>query len=173
MEKVMVQIVGILIIFISCQNIDNKGVVESLGAIDNESNEFIGKWVSVDNVIPKNAILWIKEDNTFKYEFKAGLSSGFSNGKWVLDSTFIVLNSNEIDTCLYSTLFKRDCAPISDRKSVEELVTTTQKGCNPEKYVIYVRFVQDSFYIHNDTLVFVQKEQYPYLKSNKDFIKSE
>ncbi len=141
-----------LFTFSSCTESNNKKINKEIYV----KNVFTKKWKSVEKVLPYNSTLWIKKDSTFQFNFKVCLGKGYSNGIWKIDSPYIVLNSYEIDSCLYLSEFGKNCFPVSD--SMEFINKTTIKDCIPISEIKYVKFANDSFYIKQDTLFHVPEQ---------------
>lgn len=113
----------------------------------------IEKWQSIETGLEYHSTLLLKKDNSFYFSFKAGIGKGLSNGTWVVDSPYIILNSYKTDSCYYVSKFGNEWINISDSLEVYTPITTID-GCVPKNSVKYVIFENDTLYLKNDTLFY-------------------
>ena len=119
--------------------------------IKKESNKYNGLWESVKRPYPYRSHLTINSDSTFRFEYGACMSCGFSKGTWIIKDDIIALNSNEIDSCMYLLHFEDDCKKVPD-DSTEIIIETTIIDCKPKWTDDYVDFNNEEFYLDGDTL---------------------
>ena len=116
-------------------------------------SQFIGLWQSETRAYPYKSYLVIKSDSTYHYQYGACLASGFSDGTWKLEENALVLNSNQIDSCMYLKHFGIDCIIINDSILDSDFnIDMTIQNCKPSSDVNYVKFNNDKFYLNLDTL---------------------
>ncbi len=149
MKKTILYILTI-VFFTTCVNKSKKEI----------TNPFIGNWESLERVYPYKSYLIINNDSTFHYEYGACSASGFSNGNWTKKDSIIILNSDKTDLCMYLLHFGQDCIVIDENGTSEQVFEKTIPDCrNPEyeeKY--YIKFINEKFYIDNDTLKHIVKK---------------
>lgn len=113
--------------------------------------DFIKTWQSVENPLPYKAILSINEDGTFRYTQDAELGEGFSNGTWVIKHSYLILSSENPDSCYYIADYGEEWSIVTDNV-MDEGANTTIRDCIPNDYTEFIVFELDSFYIRNDSL---------------------
>ena len=123
------------------------------------SNTFIGKWESLKRIYPYKSYLTINNDSTFSFEYGACKASGFSNGRWKMIDSMILLNSFEIDSCLYLSHFQIDCGLLDLKDITQYHIEKTIIDCDPEYMTDYIEFKNEKLYIDNDTLKHQVKNQ--------------
>jgi hypothetical protein len=144
----------ILIFSMSCKNCDETKDNEPIKQCD---SLYVNTWFMIVRQYPYSSKLFIYDNYSFRYEFSS-LSYGFSQGNWHVDSPFIVLNSFQIDTCMYFSRFGEECIPIDGFNDVDKVLkATTIDGCTPLTQISYVVFEKDSFYLSNDTMFYFNK----------------
>jgi len=154
MRKLIIYIlIGFFII--GCGNKTSKNNESSM--IENESNKYIGLWESVKRPYPYRSHLAINLDSTFRFEYGACISYGFSNGTWILCNDTIVMTSNEIDSCMYLSHFSVDCMEVPS-DSTEIVIETTIIDCEPQGTDDYIYFDNEEFYLEGDTLRHIIKK---------------
>ena len=159
MKKIRNIILFLIITFFSCKKKEEVKM--------NINEKFIREWESVKTIIPHKDYLLIKSDQTF--EFHGGACTSFyeSFGKWKVVNDTLILNSNKSKKCQYVNGFGDNFeAPKKDE--IFETKTTIN-NCNPENENCYVNFINDKFYIKNDTLKYVTKIKLPFNITN-DFL---
>ncbi len=119
--------------------------------VNTNAEDFTKTWQSVENPLLFKATLSINEDGTFSYTHDAELGKGFSNGDWVIKNSYLILSSEKPDSCYYIAEYGKEWSIVTD-SVMDEGVSTTIKGCIPDKYTEFVVFEADSFYIRNDSL---------------------
>ncbi|MEO5777594.1 MAG: hypothetical protein ABIQ27_11875 [Flavobacterium sp.] len=136
----------------SCKKEEEKVLV-------NKNSKFIKEWESRKSFIPHKDYLKIKPDHTFELYGGACTVSYNSNGKWEIRNDTLILNS----------FSSRDCQVLMEfgntiEKPLQSYIRkTTLKDCNPgESDGIYFNFVNEKFYLKNDTLEYVTTVKYPY-----------
>jgi len=149
-------VIIVLVFCLSCKNCDKSNNNESMKQFDNSL--FVNTWLMTASQYPYSSKLFICDNYSFRYEFSAISINGFSQGYWHVDSPFIVLNSIQIDTCMYYSRFGEECIPIDDFKNVDKVLkATTIDECKPLTQVKYVVFEKDSFYLSSDTMFYFNK----------------
>ena len=144
-------------------------------------NNFIGAWRSVDRATPYRSYLIIEKDSSFHFNYGVCMNYGFSNGKWIMSDTSVMLSSIDIDSCLYINHFGETGIIIvleTDSNSIKEgdsnyIKETTIPDCKPITIVDFVVFSNEEFYIDSDTLKHVIKEKNIYFKTRNKFIRIE
>lgn len=154
MEKIIsVIIITLFLLITSCNNNSNLN-----NSIDNYStheaeNPFLEVWMYDGIGIPVSAKLVINKDSTFEFISHSCQSVSFSNGKWDVENQTIILSSNTIGTCYYvSNFYNKKALPFDTVKRY-----TTIKNCTPENDSVYVIFEQEQFFIEEDTLHYIIK----------------
>lgn len=138
--KIIVTFLIITVLFLGCGK-----------KIKNEE-EYYGIWTSTPKLFPYKAILTIKPDHTYFFDFGACKKRGFSKGHWQLSNDTIFLNSFQMDSCYFISEFGVICYNIND---TAHLGKKTRLNCEPIMHKDYVIFAQDKFYIRNDSLFHV------------------
>jgi hypothetical protein len=128
----------------------------------NESEDiFIREWQSKKIIIPHKAYLKINSDHTFEYRDAGCQWRCNSFGKWKVMNDTLILNSIPSKECQFTNGFGNNFrAPI---KGEDFKLETTIKDCKPdERNGEYVKFINDKFYIKNDTLEYVTNIKLPF-----------
>lgn len=112
---------------------------------------FVKTWQSVENPLRFKSTLSISEDGSFSYAQEAELGKGFSNGKWIIEGSYLILSSNKPDSCYYVAEYGNEWTAVTDGV-LSEGMKTPLNDCQPENYIEFVVFERDSFYIRNDSL---------------------
>jgi len=156
--------------FIACSNqVTNN---DGSSVVINKSDKYIGLWKSVKRPYPYRSNLTINLDSTFRFEYGACMSYGFSNGTWILRDDTIVLTSNEIDSCMYLSHFSVDCMEVPS-DSTEIVIETTIIDCEPKGSDDYINFDNEEFYLEGDTLRHIIKKPKRCPEIRNDFYKIE
>lgn len=113
--------------------------------------------------------LKIKPDHTFEFFGGACMDNYNSNGKWKVINDTLILNSVPSKDCQILVGFGNNMEDISKKDYVRKL---TIKDCTPnESDGAYINFINDKFYIKNDTLEYVANFKYPFGDRIAFFIK--
>lgn len=158
-----------IFILIGCVHKSEKNTI--LSNINEKPNGFIGEWESFERIYPYVSNLIIKNDSTFYYESGACLFRGFSKGRWKINNDTLILNSSNLDSCLYLSYFDEDCILITEGDTSKFIRETTISGCIPFYETEYILFKNDAFYIYNDTLIHKTKNSKQCIESRNIFFR--
>lgn len=147
------------VFFTSCHNSGKeKGSVDCNAEIE---KKYIGKWFSVERLIPYSAVLKVDPDHSFTFEGGACLSSFDSKGSWILHEDTLILTGLEPTECCLISNFGIDCNRIdlSDPDSVKiKSPEISMEDCVPDdRTYSYIVFKQEKFLIRDDTLTHIPK----------------
>ena len=122
-----------------------------------ESSVFVRTWFDTVRIVPFSEKLEIRQNQTFKFVGGACTSRWWSEGEWILKNDTIVLNSFKSKKCNYLRDYGAMCRTIEQIKiNGREL---SIKDCKPDSDDDYVMFINEKFYILNDTLVHVKQNK--------------
>jgi len=146
----------LLITFFSCKKREELKI--------NTNEKFIQEWESVKTIIPHKDYLLIKSNQTF--EFHGGACTSFyeSFGKWKVVNDTLILNSNKSKKCQYVNGFGDNFEVPKEDEIFEPKTTIT--NCKPKNEDSYVNFINDKFFIKNDSLIYVTKKKLPFNITN-------
>lgn len=152
---------ALMVVFLSCKN-NEKNIIRE--------KKFIKEWISRKSIIPHTAYLKINPDHTFKYNDRGCQWETNAFGNWRLVNDTLILNSLPSKKCQFIDGFGNNMRiPNAGEDFKPE---TTIKGCEPEKRNgVYVNFIDDKFYIKNDTLEYVTNIKFPFNDRIAFFIK--
>ena len=123
-----------------------------------ENPKFVRTWYDSIHGIPFRAKLNIKANKTFEYLSSACESGTESNGTWKIESDTIILKSIKPKGCRFQHPFGL-CLVVGDKSYSEN--NKTIKGCEPNGGdSSYEIFENEKFYIRNDSLIYVNKENH-------------
>jgi hypothetical protein len=143
-------ILGIIYLFISCKNENQK------------SEKFIGKWNDTEYIIPSKSFIEIKPNHTFYYRSYGCEWRSISKGSWKFYNDTIELTSGKIDTC-YNSLPFMMCLKFGYNVKM----TKTISNCNPKSDTDFSLFQKECFYLKNDTLIYINNKKLSCLDSVK------
>ena len=149
--------IALNLLHVSC---DNSSALDEKIEDNYEASEvgFFRQWESIENEMPLKAILEIDSLGTFHYALRGEHAQGFSSGGWVILNDYIVLTSSHSDSCLYVQEFGKECMEMPNPKNPIESIGTTIPKCAPLSHqTIHIKFDEDSFLLHHDTLIHAQK----------------
>ena len=161
--KAYILIGAILIGLTSC----SQGTKKHIPDKQTENAELLlGDWKSVKRMIPYSAELSINDDNTFNYNYGAGMLRGFSIGQWTLTDSILTLTSFPADTCLYLREYGIDC--LTAEQIEKHKPKTTIEDCTPENTGEYVLFQEVRFQLIGDTLknIFTEEKLCPEIRND-------
>ncbi|GAB3723050.1 hypothetical protein [Flavobacterium koreense] len=151
MKYSLYSIVSVLFLFSSCKKTEIEQPQKD------ESLKFVKTWFDTVRMIPMSERLEIKQNKTFKYVLGACTSGSWSEGNWNLKNDTIILNSFKPKECIYLSDYGALCSTIEEmRKYPPE---SSIKNCKPNSEDSYEMFVNEKFYIKNDTLVHVKQNK--------------
>lgn len=116
-----------------------------------ENSKFVKVWFDTVIIVPFEAKLIIKKDNTFDYSGGACTSSFGAKGIWRIENDTIILNSIKPKECLWTHKFGKNCT--TREEIIAERDNKTIKNCEPNEDESYEIFENEKFYIRNDTLI--------------------
>ena len=156
-------LLSILCILNSCKKEEKKIIVD-------KDFKFIKEWQSKKIIIPGNSFIKIKPDHTFEYDAAGCQWRCNSFGKWKVINDTLILNSIPSKECQILSNFGEMIKPLKKGEVYEP--KTTIKNCKPEeRNGMYENFINDKFYIKNDTLEYVTKLKLPFNDRIAFFIK--
>ena len=134
-------------------------------------NPFLGKWYSVERIIPFSATLDIDSNYNFIYEGGACEARFLSKGYWVLNGDTLVLNSFEPEDCYYISEFGKNhiVIPIDTFPYFAFEVRTSIEDCIPIDYYEYIVFTNEKFIIEDSVLTHIRRKpnlMWPEIKDN-------
>ena len=119
----------------------------------NNEEKFIREWESKKTLIPHTAHLKIKTDHTFEYRDTGCQWRCNAYGNWEVVNDTLILNSIPSKKCQNLSGFGNNMENPTKKGFIRK---TTIKNCNPEERDgEYINFINDKFYIKNDTLEYV------------------
>ena len=166
-NKIIYLIIGILIS--GCVQESGKEIANY--SQQDRTNIFIGDWLSAEREYPYEAYLIIRKDSTFHFEYGACLASGFSNGRWKIADSILILNSNVIDSCVYIRSFGDDCIVVDLELDSDYIRKESVKNCKPIHETEYIEFKNEKFYFDFDTLRHIVKKAKLCPEIKNDFIR--
>lgn len=146
--KITSILIIILLLFIRCKKEKIKSEINSV---------FVKDWYDTEMIVPFKAILKINKDSTFQYNGGACTSSFESNGTWRIKNDTIILNSSKSKKCLTMIEFGPFC--INKKDLSNHTINKTLKDCNPSGEGMYENFINEKFYIRNDSLIYKKEEK--------------
>jgi hypothetical protein len=123
-------------------------------------NPYTGEWKSVERFYPYSSTLTMNDDRTFQFQYGACMDFGFSTGIWETTDKGIVLNSQNIDRCMYTRMFGVNCQSFilgDSSQWTEYLSSTTLENCEPKSETNYVIFDAEEFCLEGNTLKHILK----------------
>ncbi|MDX6183795.1 hypothetical protein SGQ44_15880 [Flavobacterium sp. Fl-77] len=124
---------------------------------ENQNSEFVKTWFDTIRGIPFAEKLEIKQNRTFKLIGGACTARWWSEGSWRIKNDTIILNSFKPKKCIYLREYGIMCRTFEEiRKNGREV---SIKDCNPDSDNDYEMFINEKFYIKNDTLVHVKQNK--------------
>ena len=104
-------------------------------------------------------LLEIHKNKTFEYYGGACSASFKSSGTWTERNDTLILNSSKTTECLHENEFGVICQTTD--QIIKNRDRTTIKGCDPKMDISYEKFINERFFIRNDTLIYVNKRNNP------------
>ena len=124
-----------------------------------ENPKFVRTWYDTVHGMPLKERLNINADKTFEYTSRACESGSESNGTWKIENDTIILKSIKPKGCRFQHRFGL-CIVVGDKSYIEN--NKTIKDCEPSgRDSSYEIFENEKFYIRNDTLIYINKENDP------------
>lgn len=137
----------LLALLTSCKKEEKKVIVD-------KDAKFIKEWESRKTIVPGTSFIKIKPDHTFEYNSAGCQWRSNSFGKWTVKNDTLILNSIPSKKCQFTNGFGNNMRMPKKGEEFEQQITI--KGCKPnERDGDYANFINDKFYIKNDTLEYV------------------
>ena len=151
-SKHILHIILLIICVSSCNKFKQK---EQLN--ENKNSEFVKIWFDTIKEVPFTEKLEIKQNRTFKLIGGACTARWWSEGSWNLKNDTIILNSFKPKRCVYLTEYAAMCRTIEEiRKNGRDV---SIKDCTPDSDDDYKMFINEKFYLRNDTLIHVKQNK--------------
>ena len=145
-------IILLIISLSSCNKFKQKEQVN-----ENQNSEFVKTWFDTIRGIPFTEKLEIKQNRTFKLIGGACTAGWWSEGSWNLKNDTIILNSIKPKKCVYLREYAAMCRTIEEIRKNDRKISI--KDCTPDSDDDYEMFINEKFYIRNDTLIHVKQNK--------------